>query len=206
MNFNWLEWLGYLASVTVLISLLMSSVKRLRWINLVGSLIFSVYGFLLGSLPVGIMNACIVIINIYYLYQIYNSKEYFKVLPIERQSDYLNYFLDYYKSDIDKFNPEYNITNPVISFFVLRDTVPAGVFICSDAGDSTLNIELDFVTPRYRDFRIGSYIFEHEKEYFLEKGFKSLVSSSKNDAHIEYLKKMGFVKQNDTENMYIKNL
>ncbi len=94
----------------------MSSVKRLRWINLAGSLFFSAYGFLLGSLPVGFMNAGIVIINIYYLNQIYSSKEYFKVLHIEGESDYLNYFLEYYKADIDKFNPEYDITNPVISF------------------------------------------------------------------------------------------
>jgi len=206
MNFNLLEWLGYLASVTVLISLLMSSVKKLRWINLIGSLFFSVYGFLLGSLPVGFMNAGIVIINTFYLYQIYSSKEYFKILHIEGQSDYLNYFLDYYKSDIDKFNPNYDISNPVISFYVLRDTVPAGVFICSDAGNGSLNIELDFVTPRYRDFRVGSYIFEHEKEYFLNKGFKSLICSSKNDAHIDYLKKMGFVKQADSGNIFIKEL
>jgi len=204
MNFNWLEWLGYLASITVLISLLMSSVKRLRWINLAGSLFFSVYGFLLGSLPVGIMNSCIVIINIFYLYHIYSSKEYFKILHIEGESDYLNYFLDYYKSDIDKFNPGYDITDPVISFFVLRDTVPAGVFICSDAGDGALNIELDFVTPRYRDFRVGSYIFEHEKEYFLTKGFNRLVCSYKNNAHIDYIKKMGFIKQIDSENIYVK--
>ena len=206
MNFNWLEWLGYLASITVLISLLMSSVKRLRWINLAGSLFFSVYGFLLGSLPVGIMNFCIVIINIFYLYHIYSSKEYFKILHIEGESDYLNYFLDYYKSDIDKFNPGYDITDPVISFFVLRNTVPAGVFICSDAGDGALNIELDFVTPRYRDFRVGSYIFEHEKQYFLTKGFNRLVCSYKNTAHIDYIKKMGFIKQIDSENIYVKKL
>lgn len=206
MNFNWLEWLGYLASVTVLISLLMSSIKKLRWISLIGSLFFSVYGFLLGSLPVGFMNAGIVIINIYYLIQIYSSKEYFKILHIENQSDYLNYFMNYYKSDIDKFNHEYDISNPVVSFFVLRDTVPAGVFICSDAGQGILNIELDFVTPVYRDFRVGSYIFEHEKKYFLEKGFNSLICTSKNDAHIDYLKKMGFAKQDNSNTIYVKKL
>jgi|GEM_PF-4366726 len=151
-----------------------------------------------------VMNSCIVIINIFYLYHIYSSKEYFKILHIEGESDYLNYFLDYYKSDIDKFNPGYDITDPVISFFVLRDTVPAGVFICSDAGDGALNIELDFVTPRYRDFRVGSYIFEHEKEYFLTKGFNRLVCSYKNNAHIDYIKKMGFNKQIDNENIYVK--
>ncbi|MEL7596968.1 MAG: lactate dehydrogenase [Clostridiaceae bacterium] len=77
MNINWLEWLGYLASLIVLISLLMNSILKLRWINLVGSGIFSLYGFLIGALPVGFMNLGIVLINIYHLVKIYHSKEYF---------------------------------------------------------------------------------------------------------------------------------
>jgi len=204
MNFNWLEWLGYLASVTVLVSLLMSSVKRLRWINLAGSLVFSVYGFIIGSIPVGVMNAGIVVINIYYLYQIYSSKEYFRILEIGESSNYLKYFLDYYESEIGKIYPEYDISNPAISFFVLRNTVPAGIFICSDAGEGVLNIELDYVTPEYRDFRVGTYIFEHEAKCFLEKGFKRLVCRTDNKAHVKYLRKMGFVK--DGGGVFVKEV
>jgi hypothetical protein len=77
MNINWLEWLGYLASLIVLISLLMNSILKLRWINLLGSSIFSLYGFLIGALPVGFMNLGIALINIYHLIKIYHSKEYF---------------------------------------------------------------------------------------------------------------------------------
>lgn len=73
MNFDWLEWLGYLASLIVLISLLMSSIVKLRWINLIGSALFSLYGFLIGALPVGIMNLGIVLINIYYLVKLYSA-------------------------------------------------------------------------------------------------------------------------------------
>src|SRR6056297_1798281 len=70
MDINILEWVGYAASLLVLISLLMSSIIKLRWINLIGSAIFCVYGFLIGSIPVGIMNGGIIIINIYYLTQV----------------------------------------------------------------------------------------------------------------------------------------
>ena len=62
-----LEWIGYIASMIVLVSLLMSSIKKLRWINMVGALIFGAYGFMIGSMPTGIMNLGIVIIDIYYL-------------------------------------------------------------------------------------------------------------------------------------------
>lgn len=74
MNTYWLEFLGYIASFIILVSLLMSSIVKLRWINLLGSAIFSVYGFLIGALPVAFMNLCISLINIYYLIKIYHKK------------------------------------------------------------------------------------------------------------------------------------
>lgn len=61
----YLDVLGYVASLVVLVSLVMSSIKKLRWINLGGALLFSVYGFMIGSTPTGIMNLGIVMINIY---------------------------------------------------------------------------------------------------------------------------------------------
>lgn len=75
MDFNWVEWVGYLASFLVLISLLMSSIVKLRWINLVGSSMFSIYGFLISSYPVAFMNAATALINVYYLIKIYRSQE-----------------------------------------------------------------------------------------------------------------------------------
>jgi hypothetical protein len=38
------EILGYVASLLVAASLMMSGVRRLRWINLAGSLAFAAYG------------------------------------------------------------------------------------------------------------------------------------------------------------------
>ncbi|XMB85280.1 hypothetical protein RJG79_07570 [Mycoplasmatota bacterium WC44] len=209
MNINWLDWLGYLASLIVLISLLMSSIKRLRWINLVGSCIFALYGFLLGSLPVGFMNLGIAIINIYYLLNIYRSTELFKTLHIGKNSEYLRYFLDYYKDDISKYNDisEVGVRDSKVKFFVLRNMVVAGVFICSKRSDDTLNIEVDFVTPEYRDFKIGSYIFENNRNYFIENGYKKFISSSSNPEYINYLRKMGFEeKVINGSKCYIKSL
>ena len=46
-----LELVGYFASLLVLISLLMTSVVKLRVINMIGSLIFAVYALLICSYP-----------------------------------------------------------------------------------------------------------------------------------------------------------
>ncbi|WBW97269.1 GNAT family N-acetyltransferase [Oceanirhabdus sp. W0125-5] len=194
MNINWLEWLGYLASLIVLISLLMSSILKLRWINLAGSCMFSLYGFLIGALPVGFMNLGIASINIYYLVKIYSTKEFFKILPTEGNSQYFNYFLDFYKTEIEKYSDksQFNISNYDVIFYILRNMVPAGLFIGSRYNEDTLNIELDFVIPQYRDFKIGTHVFEHNKQYFMDKGYSKFISFSSKNEHIKYLKKMGF--------------
>jgi len=191
---NWLEWLGYLASLIVLISLLMSSIIKLRWINLIGSSIFALYGFLIGALPVGFMNLGIAGINIYYLIKIYSSKEYLKILPIEGNSKYFRYFLDFYKNEIEKYSfaSKFNIDKCDVSFYILRNMVPAGVFIGSRYNENTLNIEIDFVIPEYRDFKIGTYVFENNKSYFLDKGYSKFISFSTEGDHVKYLKRMGF--------------
>lgn len=194
MEINWLEWLGYLASLLVLVSLLMSSIIKLRWINLVGALTFAVYGYLLGAWPVAFMNAGIVVINIYYLAKIYRSKESFKIMPMERDSQYFKEFLNFYKEDIAKFqgNPDLNIDNADERFYITRNMVPAGVVVGSKFDENTLNIELDYVIPQYRDFKIGSFVFEQNKDYFTNKGYKRVVTFASNDAQGKYLNKMGF--------------
>ncbi|MEQ6375962.1 hypothetical protein RZN22_14290 [Bacillaceae bacterium S4-13-58] len=199
MAFDWLEWLGYLASLIVLISLLMSSIIKLRWVNLIGSAIFALYGFLIGALPVGFMNLGIVLINVYYLYKIYNSKEYFKLLPIENDSPYVQHFLDFYESGIEKYFSlsEVDPIKSEVKLFILRNMVPAGLFIAKRHNEHTLEIMLDFVIPEYRDFKIGSFIYESSKTYFLSQGYTIFISYSSNPDHINYLKKMGFVEDTD---------
>lgn len=63
------EWIGYAATAFVLLSFTMKSVNTLRKVNMVGGLLFVVYGFMLDpiSLPVILTNAAIVLIHLYYL-------------------------------------------------------------------------------------------------------------------------------------------
>ena len=65
------EWVGYLASVVVAISLMMSNIKKLRWWNLIGAALFVAYGLAIGALPVALVNFFIVLIDAYYLVKLY---------------------------------------------------------------------------------------------------------------------------------------
>lgn len=194
MIINWLEWLGYLASMLIAVSLLMSSLVKLRWVNMIGSTIFAIYGFLIGAIPVVISNTIIIFINIYYLYKIYTEKEYFKLMEIHEDSEYLQTFFDFYRDDIKQFFPNFNFNteNASVRFYILRNMIAAGVFSASEYDKESLLIDLDYVMPEYRDFKIGTFIFEHNEQYFREKGYKRLVGYASNEKQNSYMKRMGF--------------
>jgi hypothetical protein len=189
-----LEIVGYVASVLVAISLMMSSILRLRLINLVGSAAFTVYGALIGAYPVATVNAIIVLINLYYLRQMLTSREFFKLLRVQPDSEYLHAFLGFHKDEIARFVPgfTYRVEGDQLVFFVLRDMVPAGLFIGERRGDGVLRVVLDFVIPQYRDFKTGRYLFSAQAEFFRELGITEIQSAPGSKVHTEYLRRMGF--------------
>ncbi|QYK00908.1 YgjV family protein [Shewanella psychrotolerans] len=69
------EWVGYLASVVVAVSLMMSNIKKLRWWNLIGALLFVAYGVAISAIPVALVNFFIVLIDIYYLVKLYREPD-----------------------------------------------------------------------------------------------------------------------------------
>lgn len=73
-NIPFIEWVGYLASIMIAISMFMKDVMKLRIINLIGSVLFAIYGFVIGAYPVAIVNTIIVFVNIYYIFYYKNAK------------------------------------------------------------------------------------------------------------------------------------
>ena len=70
LSANFIEYIGYAASACIVISLVMTSIIKLRIINSIGCLLFVIYGSYTGACPVVISNAIIILINIYYLYKL----------------------------------------------------------------------------------------------------------------------------------------
>jgi hypothetical protein len=202
-NINIVEWIGYVGSAIVAISLTMSSIIRLRWLNLLGASIFSTYGFIIGAMPVAFLNLFITLINIFYLARIYSAKDYFKILHIRKENRYLQYFLDYYSKDINKFFPGFceNFKNHMydnenlLCILIIRNANVAGLFIGKKISDDEMFIEIDFATPEYRDFKTGNYVYRQSQEHFREMGIKKLSTEPKNKKHHHYLKKMGFTEK-----------
>ncbi|HEX8907421.1 MAG TPA: hypothetical protein VF771_21390 [Longimicrobiaceae bacterium] len=202
----WLELLGYLASVLVAVSLMMSRILRLRVINLVGSLAFTVYGALIGAYPVAAVNGFICLINVYFLWKMLRTREYFRILAVEPGSEYLRYFLSVHADDIRRFLPSFDHAprQGELTLFVLRDLVPAGLFIGEPRGDGCLWVRLDYVIPAYRDFKIGRYLYGERADFFREREIETIASPAGHAGHARYLRRMGFApaERRDGEVMY----
>jgi hypothetical protein len=207
MNTPIFEIIGYIASLLVAISLMMSSILRLRIINLVGAMFFTIYGLLIQAYPIAIVNVFIVFIDIYYLVEIFNTKEYFKFLEMPATGTYLKFFLNFHREDILKHLPGYNfeLRDGLLIFFVLRNLVPAGLFIGELQPEGLLKIQLDFVIPGYRDLKVGRYLYQ-QKEFFQSLGVKKMVSQAGSPKHAKYLTRMGFHSQSTQENSPIYEL
>lgn len=198
MNINTVELIGYLGSILVAISLMMRSLLRLRIINLFGALFFTIYGILLGAYPVAFLNGLIVCIDLYYLFQMWRQRDFFTFLEVSPKSEYLRAFVEFYKDDIAEIIPSYSYKDyeDLLCFFILRNMMPAGLFIAKVHGEEA-HIQLDYVIPNYRDFQVARFIFEENAAFFIQRGIRRFVSEGGSPIHQTYLQKMEFVNQGE---------
>jgi hypothetical protein len=202
---NWYELLGYLASLLVAVSLMMRSVVRLRIINLLGAVCFSIYGLLIGSAPVAGMNAFIVGINIVQLWRLARSRTAFAVVEAGAEEPFLQAFLRHYAEDLRHFFPGLNpLTLAGRQFYlVLRDAMPVGVVIteaqpaCEGETACRLDILADYVIPGYRDLRPGQFFYSQSLPALKQRGIRSLRCVPGPQEHRRYLEKMGFRQQGE---------
>jgi hypothetical protein len=206
MEVSLLQWIGYLASVIIAASMTMNSILKFRWINLAGALTFSTYGFLIGALPVGFLNAFIACVDIYYLYTIYSKKEVFEILEVRADNRYLLRFLQFHDREIQKFFPgfSYKPEMNTISFFVLRDMAVAGIFLAHRKEEHCLSVGLDYVIPEYRDFKNGKFIYLRLRDRFKKEGYIKVIAEGKSEKYATYLKKFGFTR--NQEGLFEKEL
>ncbi len=191
------DLLGYVASVVIVISLLMKSILRLRIIGLAGGVLFFVYGLLLHSVPVAGLNLVNMFINLYFIRQMLMTKSYFKLLEVDRDSNYVKAFLEFYQSDISKFfsNFEYRPDRIDLVYLILRDLQPVGLFVMERDASGRALVKLDYVIPGYRDLKAGQFLYHELEQQLPSKQISTLYSVPGDETHQQYLKRMGFTAQ-----------
>lgn len=200
MNTNTvIEAIGYIGSALVLVSFLMTSVAKLRIVNSVGSIIFTIYALIIHSYPTAIMNLCLVLINVYYLVKLNNTTVNYSCIKVSKDESLINHFLVYYQSDIAKCFPgiDLNFQAADIGYAILHEGTPVGLFLGKKESEGNVDILLDYSIPSYRDFSIGKFLYTK----LPADGIKSLTFKGSDTNHKAYLAKMHFEK---TDNCYKK--
>ena len=194
-----IEMIGYLGSALVVVSMLMSSVIKLRVINTIGSCIFAGYALIIHSYPTAIMNFCLVAINVYNLMKLLKSNQQYNLIEGAAGDSFVEYFLDYYKEDIRIYFPQFKWEPSLYDavYIVCCNANPAGLLLGQKKGANEIEISLEYTTPTYRDCSVGTYLYDE----LSKKEIRRLSFKDKAEKHEAYLQKMGYSK---AQGAYVK--
>ncbi|ASW55950.1 hypothetical protein [Plantactinospora sp. KBS50] len=177
---NWLDAIGWTGSALLVWSLLQTRILRLRALNLVGCLVLIGFNAALAVWPMVGLNIVLAVINIWYLVRMLatrHDERTYQVAEVGTADDFLGHVLRVHAADIDRFNPGFawSASPGRSAFLVLRGDEIVGVVLVRDAGDEVAQIELDYVTPRFRDLTPGEFVYRRSP-LFTERGFRRVVT------------------------------
>nr|MDT0659567.1 hypothetical protein [Micromonospora sp. DSM 115978] len=173
---NWLEAIGWAGSALLVWSLLQSRILRLRALNLVGSLVLVGYNGALRVWPMVGLNVVLALINIWYLVRIVRTRHdqrTYQVVEVGTDDGFLAHALRVHAADITRFNPGFRWppAGPDRSaFLVLHGDELVGMVLVRAAGQGQAQVELDYVTRRFRDLTPGEFVYR-DSRLFVARGF-----------------------------------
>lgn len=196
---NWLEVLGWVGSALVVASLLQTRILRLRVLNLTGCAISVVYAALGGVWPILGLNAILCVINIIHLRKLTAEKETerdYSVVTVDPDDAYLNFLLNKHRDDIKTAYPTFEqemAAHPATEgHLILHNDETVGLVLLHNDGDGTGEILFDYVTPRFRDFTPGKYLFR-DSGLLRSRGFSTLSAPAPTNRQTEsYYQALGF--------------
>ena len=178
---GWLDVLGWAGSALLIFSLMQARVLRFRLLNLVACMVLVVFNGLLGIWPMVAMNLALCGINVWFIGKLLSQRHSelaFEVLEVGALDEYLRHTLRVHSEDIQRFQPGFawKPTAPgQAAFLVQRGDETVGVVLVRDAGDGVAQVELDYVTPRFRDFSPGEFVYRRSG-LFRDRGFRKVVT------------------------------
>ena len=208
-----IEIIGYIGSALVVVSMLMSSILRLRIINTIGSVISCTYALIVGAMPLALMNACLIVINLYNLYKLTKTKKPYDMVICDADDGMVQYLLSYYGDDIRKIFPDFDDAeiSGKKAYMVLCEGNPAGMLIGKhvegralegDESSRFLDIDIDYAAPAYRDFTVADYLYKK----LPERGINRVrYRHSLSEGYEDYLRRTGYVPEDGAWVLHIKH-
>ncbi|MGI5239035.1 hypothetical protein [Dactylosporangium sp. CA-139066] len=161
---SWLEIVGWAGSALLVWSLLQKQLLRLRVFNLIGSVILVGYNALAHVWPMAGLNVTLAGINIWQLYSILRTRHderKYAVVEVATDDNFLAHVLRVHWADIARFNPDFRFDDEHrLAFLTLNGDEVVGVLMLRPTDDPAVaQVELDYVTRRYRDLSPGEFVF-----------------------------------------------
>jgi len=189
----WLDALGWGGSALLVYSLLQQRVLRFRTLNLVAGGVLIAFNALIGVWPMVALNAVTSAINLGFIVQLRRQRHdaaTFEVIEVGLDDQYLRHVLDTHADDIKQHQPTF-AGLPAAgqeAFVVVKGDETVGVVVI-EGEDDTAHICLDYVTPRYRDFTPGEFVWRRS-DLLCARGYKRVVTSPRIVS--PYYDKIGF--------------
>lgn len=189
-----LEIVGWVGSAILVWSLMQTQIIRLRVFNLLGCIILIFYNAAVGVWPMAGLNTALLVINVVNLARLRADRQSgneYEVVEVEPNDSYLQFLLRKHANDIVRFSPGFNpdLTRTGTAFLILHGEETAGYVLLHDAGDGLAQIDLDYVTERFRTLSPGQFVF-HNSGLLPDKGFRRVLTAP--GAHAAYYEKIGF--------------
>lgn len=193
-----LEIIGWVGSAIVVWSMMQQRILRLRWINLVGCLVQVFYNGVLGVWPVVALNVVLAGVQVYNLARLLRGRHSvadYAVVRTDPESEYLQHLLTLHAEDVRRFTPSFVRPAPDgEAYLVLRGDETVGYVLLHGVGDGVAEVDLDYVTEKYRDFTPGEFVF-HSSDVLRRAGYRKVVTAP--GVREPYYERIGFTRAGD---------
>ena len=197
---GWLDALGWAGSALLVYSLMQARVLRFRVLNLIACVVLVVFNLLIPVWPMVGMNIVLSGINVWFIVRLLRSRHdeaAYEVLEVEETDAYLQHFLAVEGDRIRATNPAFTGVEPDVgrrSFLVQKGMETVGVVVVADRGGGTAQVELDYVTERYRDLTPGEFVYRRSG-LFADHGWRRILTPPGMVA--PYYERIGFTRSVD---------
>jgi hypothetical protein len=177
---HWIDVLGWGGSALLVYSILQTRLLRLRVLNMVASTSLLVFNALIEVWPMVAMNAALASINAYFIVRLLREQHdeaVFEVIEVRPESKYLEHILNHHRDDIARFQPDLEWQprrEGSHAFVVVKGDETVGAVLLRAEGD-VAHVQLDYVTPRYRDFSPGEFVWRRSGA-LRERGFRRVLT------------------------------
>ena len=196
-----LEAVGYIGTALVVLSMTMTSVLRLRIVNIAGSAVSVFYAAAVGAYPVVFLNAILIVVNAAKIVQFFRLEKSYHLIESNGGAGLPNYLAQKYNDDILNYFPGFKGLDKDDAVFILMNGDNAtGITAGKIDGEKTSPISIDYTTPAYRDNSAGLFLYKE----IARRGVKKAVLETSAKNHEAYMYKIGFVKI--SRGKYVKEL